>query len=130
MTFIRSIEERRFAALAGYTRQPKYLQAVQEYDWLESDDGRILGILTWDRFDYDFGWIALARDAQLRFRAVGVDASLPSSAVARERLIAAMTSLQGKPDSAFHQGDETGEVVDFLTPLRPLDELAPNFRVL
>lgn len=130
MTSIRSIEERRFAALAGYTREPNYLQAVQEYDWLESDDGRVLGSLTWDRFDYDFGWIALARDAQLRFRAVGVDASLPSSAVARERLIAAMTSLQGKPDSAFHQGDEAGQAVDFLTPLRPMDELAPIFRGL
>ena len=77
------ISQQRFNALAGYTRSPHLVRVVQEYDWIASEDERILGILTWDRIDYDFGWIALGRDERLRYRAIDVQASLPTTEAAR-----------------------------------------------
>lgn len=127
---VTSLDERRFNALAGYIRKPAILMAVQEYDWLATETERVLGILTWDRIDYDFGWIALARDEALRYRAVDVQASLPSSEAARHDLIAAMQRLESDSDESFHQGDVFTEPVDFFAPIVPPERWHPNFRLL
>lgn len=89
---IRSIDVARFNALAGYTRNPRLVALVQEFHWFESDDGRVLGVQTWDRFDRDFGWIALGRDERGQFRAIDVDSSLPSAEHARDALAATRTT--------------------------------------
>src|SRR6185437_9126342 len=114
------LDERRFNALAGYTRNPKLVQVVQEYDWLATDDERVLGILTWDRFDYDFGWIALGRDQRRQYRAVDVNSSFPTPEAARADLLSAMERLQVAPEEEFHQGDEIGAPVDFFAPVVPI----------
>ncbi|MCI3133391.1 hypothetical protein [Phenylobacterium aquaticum] len=127
---ITELDERRFNALAGYIRQPHILMAVQEYDWLATKSERVLGILTWDRVDYDFGWIALARDETLRYRAVAVQSSLPSTEAARRDLTAAMERLEAEADESFHQGDVVTPPVDFFAPLVPPERWHPNFRLL
>ncbi|MBL8552836.1 MAG: hypothetical protein JNL41_01060 [Phenylobacterium sp.] len=127
---IAPLDERRFNALAGYIRQPHILMAVQEYDWLATDTERVLGILTWDRIDYDFGWIALARDETLSYRAVAVQASLPSTEAARADLIAAMRRLENEADETFHQGDAGAAPVDFFAPVAPRERWHPSFRLL
>jgi hypothetical protein len=124
------LDARRFNALAGYIRDPRLLMAVQEYDWLATATERVLGILTWDRIDYDFGWIALARDETLRFRAVGVQASFPTTEAARADLIVAMQRLETEADTSFHQGDTAAEPVDFFAPLGSPDRWHPSFRLL
>lgn len=124
------IDERRFNALAGYTRNPKLVQVVQEYDWLATDDERVLGILTWDRFDYDFGWIALGRDQRRQYRAMDVNSSFPTTEAARADLLSAMERLQVAPDEDFHQGDEIGAPVDFFAPVVPIEKRHPNFQML
>jgi hypothetical protein len=116
--------------LAGYTRQPELVLLVQEYDWLATNDERVLGILTWDRIDHDFGWIALGRDERLRYRAVDVNASLATSEAARADLIEAMRRLQAQEDHEFYQGDVIGEPIDFFAPVVPPDRLNPFFRIL
>jgi len=127
---VTQLDERRFNALAGYIRQPRILMTVQEYDWLATQTERVLGILTWDRIDYDFGWIALARDETLRYRAVDVQASLPSSDAAREDLVSAMQRLEADADESFHQGDTANAPVDFFAPVALPERWHPNFRLL
>ena len=60
------LTKRRFDGLAGYTRHPRVLLLVQEIDWLSTPDERVLGVVTFDRQDHDFGWVALGRDERLR----------------------------------------------------------------
>lgn len=124
------ISQQRFNALAGYTRSPHLVRVVQEYDWIASEDERVLGILTWDRIDYDFGWIALGRDERLRYRAIDVQASLPTTEAARADLLAAIERLQSLPDQEFHQGDVVGRPVDFFTLRGPRERLHPTFQLL
>lgn len=127
---IKNLDRRRFEALAGYTRQPAIVLVTQEIDWLATEDERVLGVLTWDRIDHDFGWVALGRDERLRFRAVAVNASLSSADEARTALRQRIRDLAAGPDEAFHQGDAEGAPVDFLTPVAPADRLNLIFRTL
>jgi hypothetical protein len=127
---ITAIDERRFNALAGYSRHPRLIQVVQEYDWLASDDGRVLGILTWDRIDYDFGWIVLGRDEQRQFRAIDVDSSLATTELARAALVEAMTRWSAEPDEAYFQGEHPGPPVDFFAPIVPEARRHRNFSLL
>lgn len=135
---VQEIEERRFNALAGYTRDPRLVRIVQEFAWFEADDGRVLGVLTWDRFDRDFAWIALGRDERAQFRMIDVDSSLSSADEAREGLFAAMERWQAGPDEDMHQGwDGEGEEpseppapIDFFAPVTPEQDQHPTFKVL
>lgn len=127
---IRAIDERRFNALAGYIRDPRLVRVAQEYDWLATDDGRLLAVLTWDRIDYDFGWIILGRDERRQFRAIDVDTSIGSSDEARARLMDAMARWQLEPDEAYHQGDGQGPPIDFFAPVAPAERLHRNFQLL
>lgn len=134
---ISEIEERRFNALAGYTRNPLLVAIIEEFAWFESDDGRVVGVQTLDRYDRDFGWIALGRDECRQFRAIDVDSSLETAGEAREALIAAMERWQAGPDEDMHQGwdeddreDPNLEPVDFFAPVAPEDDQHPSFKVL
>jgi hypothetical protein len=51
-TELKSLGKKRLAALAGYTRLPNIVMLVQEFDWLATEDERLLGVLTWDRTDH------------------------------------------------------------------------------
>ncbi|WP_297494696.1 hypothetical protein [Acidocella sp.] len=125
-----SLSKRRFDALAGYTRQPFILLFTEEIEWHATTDERVLGIVTQDRIDDDFGWVALGRDKQLRFRAVAVNASLPSAAAARDQLLGRMRELALGPDSEFDQSDCEGPPIDFFDPLTTIDRLHPSYRLL
>lgn len=51
------LSQQRFEALAGYTRLPQIVLLIQEAAWFSTEDERLLGLITWDRYDRDFGWI-------------------------------------------------------------------------
>jgi hypothetical protein len=127
---LKSLSPGRFEALAGYTRIPSIVLVVQELDWFATEDERLLGIVTWDRIDHDFGWLILARDERLRFRAVDVNCSLASAEQSRDELKNRMVFLADKPDEEFHPRDMDGPPVDFYTPIVPTDRLDPKFRIL
>ncbi|MCY1023985.1 hypothetical protein [Pyxidicoccus sp. MSG2] len=127
---VRPLSKCRFDALAGYTRQPFIVQFIQEVGWFATHDERLLGVVTWDPIDREFGWVALGRDERLCFRAVAVNASLPTVQAARDELAAALAARAAEPDTAFHQADARGAPVDFFAPLAPLARLHPTFRVL
>lgn len=124
------LPRRRFDALAGYTRQPFILLVTEEIEWHATSDERVLGVVTRDRIDHDFGWVALGRDEQLRFRAVAVNASLPNAGAARDQLLERMDVLAAAPDAEFHQGDSEQMPVDFFAPLVSAERLNPTFHIL
>lgn len=102
------ISQKRFDALAGYTRLPAIILIIQEAGWFSTVDERLLGLVTWDRIDYDYGWIVLGRDRRGRFRAIDQNVSRPSFNDARDRLQAAIAKHAALPDDTYYQGDEQG----------------------
>ena len=124
------ISRQRFEALAGYTRLPAIVMIIQEAAWFATADERLLGLVTWDRFDHDFGWVVLGRDQRGRFRAIDQDVSLASFDESRQRLEGALAAHHPLPDEAYFQGDEEGATVDFFTPRVPADRLNATFKVL
>jgi hypothetical protein len=124
------LSQQRFDALAGYTRRPKVALIIQEAAWFSADAERLLGLVTWDRQDRDFGWIVLGRDRKLRFRAINQGSCLPSFNAAREHLAKALDHHAALPDEAYYQGDECGPPVDFFKPIASSTRFNPNFRIL
>lgn len=120
----------RFDALAGYTRLPAIILIIQEAGWFSTVDERLLGLVTWDRIDYDYGWIVLGRDRRGRFRAIDQDVSRPSFDDARDRLQAAMARHAALQDDTYFQGDEHGAPTDFFTPIVPEARINPVFNTL
>lgn len=127
---MKEISQRRYEALAGYTRQPNLVLIVQEVRAYATEDERVLGVLTHDLHDDDFGWVTLGRDEALRYRCLGANASLPTFSSARDELWAAMSVLEDAPDEAFHQGDVIGSPVDFFAPVAPADRRHAIFDLL
>jgi hypothetical protein len=127
---VKEISEQRFAALAGYTRRPELITALQEVAWFATPDERLLGVVTWDRIDHDFGWVLLGRDRRPRFRAIAVDASLAAISDARAALARSLAAHALESDEHYHQGDEDGAPVDFFAPVVPSARLNPTFRTL
>lgn len=124
------ISQKRFDALAGYTRLPAVIVIIQEAGWFSTADERLLGLVTWDRIDYDYGWIVLGRDRRGRFRAIDQNVSRPSFNDARDRLQDAIAKHAALPDDAYFQGDEHGAPTDFFTPIVPDKRINPTFRTL
>ena len=77
MIEVKQIGLRRFDALAGYARSPQIILYVKEIEWYATTSERLVGMLTHDRIDHDFGWVILGRDERRRFRAIDVNTSLP-----------------------------------------------------
>lgn len=125
-----AISSRRFDALAGYIRGPEMVLYVQEAAWFATNEERLLGLIVWDRYDHDFGWVVLGRDRTARFRAIAQAASIPSFAAAHNALNDAMDQLHQQPDEEYHQGDEHGRPVDFFQPIARQERLNSNFRAL
>lgn len=129
-TQVQQLSQERFNALAGYARDPNTIIVFEEIDWYATADERLLGIVTVDRFDHDFGWIILGRDERLRFRAVDVNASLTSPQEARTQLHTKLVERHREPDETYHQGDAIGPPTDFFTPIVPPARQHPLFRML
>jgi len=126
----RALSEIRFNALAGYTRDPRLVRVAQEFEWLATDDERVIGVLVWDRHDHDFGWIALGRDEREQFRAVEVNSTLATADEARAQLVAAMDRLQAGPPEDLLQGEDGPPPMDFFEPITPEADQHPAFRKL
>jgi ribosomal protein L30 len=127
---IRELPFRRFNAFGGYARNPATVTFLEEAEWYATGDNRVLGMVVRDLNDDDWGWIILGRDERLRFRAIDVMSSLPSIERARSDLMARMEFHNGEPDETFFQGDAPGAAMDFLTPVVPMEQLNPGFRIL
>ena len=124
------LSRRRFEALAAYTREPTILLFIKEQAWFATVDERLIGVITKDRQDADFGWVILGRDERLRYRAIDQNASLPTFEDSRDQMFAAMARHIVMPNEDYHQGDTPSEPVDFFTPLASPDRLNRIFSTL
>jgi hypothetical protein len=50
---------------------------IEEREWYVDQDDNVLGVLTWDKQDHDWGYVILGRDERALFRAIDQDVSRP-----------------------------------------------------
>lgn len=124
------ISKLRFDALAGYHRHPMATVTGEELGWFEAGSEKVLGILIRDRTDGDFSSVVLGRDRKGRFCAVDVPPFEPTVEEAEKTLTRVLDDWAGKDDTAFNQGDESGQPVDFFAPVVPEDRLHKSYSAL
>ncbi len=78
-----------------------------EIEWFADEAGNVIGVLTYDSKDDDWGYAVLGRDSNGVFRAIENDVSIERKDVARTRLVAEMERVAGTGRTVFPQGDET-----------------------
>jgi len=126
---MRAISRARFDALAAYCRQPLATVLMQELAWFADAEENLLATVVLDTDD-EFSGIILARDLMHRFRCVAATEYFETPEQALADLRHRTTSLLPHLNEQRIQGDETGRVVDFFTPLVGDEKLHTHFRRL
>src|SRR3546814_10001999 len=109
------LSRRRFEALAAYTRLPSILLFIKELAWFATADERLIGVITEDRQDQNFGWVVLGRDERMRYRAIDQNASLPSVEASRDQMFAAMAQNVMLPAEVSHKEDAPNDQIDLFS---------------
>ncbi len=117
----------RFEALAVWARSTMARIMYSECSHWSTSDERLIGMVTYDHTDYDYGYIVLARDRLGRYRAVHNNVSFFSRREAENVLKGRLEEMATLPDENFFQGDESGESLDFFTPAVSKKQLHANF---
>lgn len=86
-------------------RGPDVGTHILERAWFATEDGSLLGVVTFDATDQDWGYIVLGGDQEGRFRAIDLEHSRTSLARAKDELIAAMTETEASSQTTFPQDD-------------------------
>ena len=102
---ISSISRREFDAFRP-SRGSLVGVAWEEVEWFADEIANVIGVLTHDLTDDDWGYAVLGRDTNGVFRAVENDASIKPQERARARLMVDMERLAGTGQSVFPQEDE------------------------
>lgn len=121
------MNRQRFEALVGYTRTPHSILFAREFGWFSNEDERILGVLTVDIHDNDFGFVTLGRDANHKFRFIDGENSLSSPDYARQCLYISMKKYASTGESIFPQGDETRGRRSLFDPAVKEESRNPNY---
>ena len=103
---INPISRRQFDAFEP-ARVPIAGLVWEEIEWFADEAGNIIGVLTHDLKDDDWGYAVLGRDSNGVFRAIENDVSIERQDDARTRLVAEMERVAGTGRTVFPQGDET-----------------------
>jgi len=124
------VSKARFEALA-FTRRPTAKFLIEEREWYADQDENVLGIITWDKHDHDWGYVVLGRDERALFRAIETDVSLPDADTARRQLHLRLSYYTVSGEKIFPQGDEARrKKFEIFKPVVPEENLNPNFRLL
>jgi len=123
---VKEITEKRFNALAGYSRSPNAAYVSRELAWYANEDESVLGVLLFDTIDFDYAAVVLGRDEGGRFRAFDVESSIPDKETATQWLINTIKWHTGKGQKVFPQGD-VSRGLDLFTPIVPIEKLHPYF---
>jgi len=127
---MRDISLLRFNTLAGYVRDYRFYLSIEELEWYESADGRLLGVVARDRTDNDFAYVILGRDRLRRYRAVAIEHSFPSRKKARQQLRVGFAKFAKASSSVFFQGDEKGNPIEVFRPVVSLEKQSKAFVAL
>ena len=127
---MRQITERQFDAFC-YSRQPLIRVLAQEVAWFEAFNRKILGTVTFDRTDSDFGYVILGRDSRKMFRCLEVSAEFyPTVEQAAASLAACIRKYEFDGHDLYPQGDEREASNEIFKPVVPSNKLHRYFSVL
>ncbi|WP_414912006.1 hypothetical protein [Pseudomonas sp. IT-P44] len=121
----------RYNAFIAWTRSPIANVVGIELEFFSDKAETLIGVLTKDRFDRDFGFVILGRDLKGRFRCIDVNCSMTRTN-ARHTLLASFRKHIASGESVFPQGDEKTDkagVALFDTKL-PIEQQHPAFHML
>ena len=90
----------------------------EELEWYAAPDERVVGALVRDFEDQDFGWVILARDERLRYRAIDVNSTLPDLEAARKQLFERIAGQSRQSDKSFIRATAQGGRMTSSRPLR------------
>jgi len=121
----------RYNAFVAWTRSPSADVVGEELEFFSNTAETLIGVLIKDRFDRDFGFVALGRDNKSRFRCIEVSMSVTRTE-ARHALFASLRKHTQGGAAVFPQGDEEGDVagVELFESMAPEERLHPSFRLL
>ncbi len=115
---VNKIDIKRFNALAAQSRSPAAAFCSEELEWYTDKEEAILGIVLRDTIDDDFTAILMCRDEGGRFRAIDVEASIPTQDEATNWIIGGIKWQVGQSRKVYPQGDQ-GSGLDLFTPVVP-----------
>jgi hypothetical protein len=125
-----AISKARFEALS-FARRPTVNFFVEEREWYADQDENVLGVLTWDLHDLDWGYVVLGRDERALFRSIDVEVSFPDIDTARHKLHLKLSYYSISGENVFPQGDEARQrKFEIFKQLVSQDDLHPHFRML
>ena len=116
------MDEKRFNAIAGYSRSPGAAYVSKELGWYSNDDESVIGVLLLDVIDFDYVGVVLGRDEGGRFRAFDLECSIPNQEEAQQWLINAIKWHTGQGQKVFPQGD-VSKGLDLFTPRVPPEKM-------
>lgn len=118
----------RYDAFVAWTRSPIANDVGEELEFFSNTSETLIGVLIRDRFDRDFGFVVLGRDAKSRFRCIDVWASMAKTE-ARHALFASLRKYTNTGLTVFPQDDEQGDPagIDLFDLTVPLEKLHPSF---
>ncbi|BFU93918.1 MAG: hypothetical protein NTNFB02_06400 [Nitrospira sp.] len=126
----KTISKARFDALT-FSKSPGVEFFVEEKEWYADQDKNVLGVLTWDKHDHDWGWVILGRDERALFRAIDQDVSCPSAEVARNELHLKLSRYSITGEKVFSQGDRViKKKFELFRQVVPPEKLDGGFRNL
>jgi len=123
---VNKMDQKRFNAIAGYSRSPGAAYISQELAWYSNEDESVIGVILLDTIDFDYVAVVLGRDEGGRFRAFDIESSIPAKESANEWLINAIKWHTGQGQKVFPQGD-TSKGLDLFTPKVPAEQLHSFF---
>jgi len=97
---IRPISREQFDALQP-TIKPMTRLRVEEREWFADEAGSIIGTITFDPAEEDWGWVILGRDERGAFRLTQIATRLPSHPEARTQLRDAMSQISATSKNEF-----------------------------
>lgn len=125
----KAISKERFDALCR-VKLPFAHYVSREIEWHSDSEERVLGVVLLDLQDNDWVWMVLGRDEAGLFRAVALDASIPTQEAARELLITKIEEHSSTGQSVFPQGDVDRDSLDLFKPVVSASSLHENYRIL
>ncbi len=126
---VKTIDIKRFNALAAQSRSPAAAYVSEELEWYSDSNEIVLGIVLRDTVDNDYVGILLGRDEGNRFRAIDVEASIPTQDEARNWVQGGIRWHAGAGQASFPQGDHL-KGLNLFEPVVPIARQHPFFTQL
>lgn len=120
---VKELDEKRFTAIAGYSRSPAAAYIREELEWYTNDDETVIGTVLLDTVDFDYVAVVLGRDENARFRAFDIESAIPTQDKARQWLINAIKWHTAKDQKVFPQGDSKTKGLDLFSPRVPAEKM-------